>query len=92
MTWLVSLNPLQRFLRIRRLLREVRGQRALLRDQRQEVRIHRAAEQRLARAMTDLIDEMNQLDEAGVLNAVAECFVAIFGGTLPANQTGTKAP
>ena len=92
MTWLVSLNPLQRFLRIRRLLREVRGQRALLGDQRQEERIRRAAELRLARAMTDLIDELNVLDEAGVLNAVTECFVTIFGGKIPASQTGTKAP
>lgn len=91
MTALLSLKPVQRFLRIRRLLREVRGQRALL-QARCEERVRRAAELRLARAMTDLIDEMNMLDEAGVLNAVAECFAIIFGGSFPAGQNGTKAP
>lgn len=89
---LLSLKPVQRFRRVRRLLAEVRGQRALLSDRGTEERIRRSAEARLATAMIDLVDELNALDEAGVLNAVARCFAIIFGGEAPAGPDGTKAP
>ena len=92
MAALLSLKPVQRYLRIPRLLREVRGQRALLAERGLEERMRRAAELRLVTAMTDLIDEMNELDAGGVLDAVAECFATIFGGPTAAGKTGTKAP
>jgi len=92
MAALLSLRPTQRYFRIRRLLREVRGQRALLEDRRTEEQMRRAAELRLTTAMTDLVDELNTLDTGGVLDAVAECFATIFGGTTAVGKTGTKAP
>ena len=87
MAALFSLKPVQRFRRVRRLLAEVRGQRVLLSDKGVEERIRRSAEERLARAMIDLVDELNTLDEAGVLDAVAECFATIFGGDAPPVRT-----
>ena len=92
MAKLSSLKPTQRYLRVRRLLREVRGQRALLADRGMPERIRLAAELRLSAATADLIDEMNELDACGVLDAVATCFVALFGGTAAVCRNETKAP
>jgi hypothetical protein len=90
MTVILSLKPVQRFLRIRRLLREVRGQRALMAAPGIQDSIRQAAEHRLTTAMTDLVDELNVLDEAGVLTAVAECFALVFGGNIPASPDKMK--
>lgn len=76
------LTPLQRIRRVRRFVREMEGQRALLCG-RAEARDAAGARARLLEVSGDLFAELLFLESAGVLHAVEECFIAIFGGGPP---------
>jgi hypothetical protein len=91
MAVLLGLTPVQRLLRVRRLLREVRGQRALLADKTIKGPIHHAAERRVALATIDLLDELLTLDQGGVLDVVAECFATVFAEDLATRMNQPKA-
>lgn len=77
---LEALTPVQRLRRVRRLLREVQGQRVLLADPRLPARTHADAEGRIATATADALAELILLEETGVMEAVDECFVLFFRG------------
>ena len=78
---LASLTPMQRIRRVRRLVREMQGQRALLLSA-PAPRDAVDARERLIEASGDLFAELAFLETAGVMAAVEECFVTIFGGDL----------
>ncbi|WP_151720197.1 hypothetical protein [Gemmobacter serpentinus] len=73
-----SLSPLQRIRRVRRLVREMQGQRALLQSS-LEPRDAADARTRLVEASGDLFAELMWLEGAGIMAAVEECIVTIFG-------------
>ncbi len=78
MTALLALSPIQRFRRIRRLLQELQGQTAVMRHP-LTGRETRAAADRMVEATEAIIAEMQILEDAGVMSALEECFLAIFG-------------
>lgn len=75
-----ALTPVQRLRRVRRLLREVQGQRALLASPRIPAGTRAAAEGRIATATADALAELILLEETGVMEALDECFVLFFRG------------
>lgn len=75
---LSSLRPIQRIRRIRRLVRELQGQRVLIATPPRGFDSLKAAD-RFTQAARSLIAELQVLEETGTLAAVEECFVAIFG-------------
>lgn len=75
---LVSLTPIQRIRRVRRLVRELKGQRALIATPPRGFDSLKAAD-RFTQAARILFDELSVLEETGTLAAVEECFIAIFG-------------
>lgn len=78
---LASLTPMQRLRRVRRLVREMQGQRALL-TAAPEPRDAVDARERLIEATGELVAELMFLESAGIMAAVEECFFTIFGGDL----------
>ena len=79
---LASLTPMQRLRRVRRLVREMQGQRALL-TAAPEPRDAVDARERLIEATGELVAELMLLESAGIMAAVEECFLTIFGGDVP---------
>ena len=76
---LASLTPMQRIRRVRRLVREMQGQRALL-NAAPEPRDAADARERLIEASGEVFAELMFLESAGIMAAVEECFLTIFGG------------
>lgn len=79
---LASQTPLQRIRRVRRLVREMQGQHALLSGA-PEPRDAADARERLIEASGDAFAELMFLESAGIMAAVEECFLTIFGGDWP---------
>lgn len=77
------LSPLQRIRRVRRLLREIPGQRALI-SAAPKGRDGNAARARLIDLTVDLLAELLFLEDAEIMAAVEECLIVIFGGEVPA--------
>lgn len=81
---LVSLTSIQRIRRVRRLVRELQGQRALMASPPHHFDPADAAN-RFTEAARDLFAELQLLEEAGVLAALEECCITIFGGAASAS-------
>lgn len=78
---LLSLSPIQRWRRIRRLVREIQGQGALCAHTHCPSEMRAAAALRRETASANVLAELSILEETGVLQVIEECFGLVFSNT-----------